>query len=218
MLVCRARGDAATRGALQETFLDQVRLDHVLERAALLAYRGGKAVDAYRAAVELLDHREQEPTVHRVEAVRIHLEQVHRGLRDALVDGAVAFHLRVVAHAAQESVPDPRPAARTRRDLARTRVVDREIQNTGGAVHDLRKLRASIELEMLRDAETVAQRRREQASACRRADERERLQRQLERASARALADHDVELEIFEGRIERLLDDGAQAMDLVDEQ
>src|SRR6185295_7548599 len=111
MLVCRARRDAATRGALQETFLDQVRLDHVLERAALLAYRGGKAVDAYRAAVELLDHREQEPTV-------------HRGLRDALVDGAVAFHLRIVAHAAQESVRDSRRAARTRRDLARTRVVD----------------------------------------------------------------------------------------------
>ena len=47
---------------------------------------------------------------------------------------------------------------------------------------------------------------------------RERFERQLERARAGAFADHDVELEVFERRIQRLLDDGAQPMDLVDEQ
>src|SRR5262245_36267288 len=121
MLVRRARRDSAARGALQEALLDQVRLDDVLERAAFLADRSRETVDADRAAVELLDHGEQELAVHRVEAVRIHLEQVHGGFRDALVDGAIAFHLRVVAHAAQESIRYPRRAARTRRDLTRPR-------------------------------------------------------------------------------------------------
>ena len=54
--------------------------------------------------------------------------------------------------------------------------------------------------------------------ARRRADERERLQRQLDRARARALADHDVELIVLERGIQHLLDDGAQAVNLVDEQ
>src|SRR5262245_19793009 len=144
MLVREASGDSATRRALQETFLDQVRLDDVLEGSPLLADRGREAVDADRAAVELLDHGEQELAVHRVEAVRVDLEQVHRGLRDALVDRAVALDLRVVAHAAQQAVRDARRTARARRDLARTRVVDLEIQDSGRAPHDLRALRTRI--------------------------------------------------------------------------
>ena len=55
VLIGLARGDAAARGAHQEALLDQVGLDHVFDRAALLAERRRKAFDADRTAVELLD-------------------------------------------------------------------------------------------------------------------------------------------------------------------
>src|SRR3546814_3426661 len=56
------RRHAPARGADQEALLDQVRLDHVLERAAFLAQRRGQRFDADRAAVEVLDDRSEEHT------------------------------------------------------------------------------------------------------------------------------------------------------------
>ena len=67
-------------------------------------------------------------------------------------------------------------------------------------------------------AEPVPQRRREKPGPGRRADERERLELELERPRRRPLADDDVELEVLHRRIEHLLDDTVQAMDLVDEE
>ena len=49
--------DPATRRAHHETLLDQVRLEHVLDRAAFLADRGRKALDTDGPSVELLDNR-----------------------------------------------------------------------------------------------------------------------------------------------------------------
>ena len=81
MQVRVARRHAAARGAHDVALLDQERLDDVLDRAALLAERGREAVDADRAALELLDDREHQPAVHRVEPLRIDVEQVERGPR-----------------------------------------------------------------------------------------------------------------------------------------
>src|SRR6185503_16652155 len=218
MQISGTGGEPPSRGALQESLLDQVRLYDVLERAALLAERRREALDADGAAVELLDDGEQESPIHRVETVRIDLEQIHRGLRDGLRDFAVGFDLRVVAHAPQQAVRDARRSARACRDLARAQVVYRQIENARGAPRDLSEIGSRIEFEMLRDAESIAQRRRQESRACRRADERERLQRQLDRARAGPFADHQVELKILERRVQHFLDDGAQAMALVDEQ
>ena len=68
------------------------------------------------------------------------------------------------------------------------------------------------------DAEAGAQRRRQQPGARRRADERERLQRHLDRPRARPLADHDVELVVLHRGIEDLLDRRRHAVDFVDEE
>ena len=83
-----ARRDAPARGAHQEALLDQERLDHVLQRAALLADRCGDAVDADRPAIELLDYGEQQAAIERIEAVRIDLEQVEGRIGHPLVDAA----------------------------------------------------------------------------------------------------------------------------------
>jgi hypothetical protein len=75
-----------------------------------------------------------------------------------------------------------------------------------------------VELQSRDDAEAVAQRVGEHAGARRRADQGEGRQVQLHGARRRALADHDVQLEVFQSRIEYFLDDRAQTMDFVDEQ
>ena len=90
----------------------RIRLDHVLERAALFADRGRDALDADRAAVEFLDDREQQLAIEGIEALRVDFQQVERGARDGLIDVPVRLHLRVVAHAAQQPVGDARRAAR----------------------------------------------------------------------------------------------------------
>ena len=66
-----------------------------------------------------------------------------------------------------------------------------------------------IELEAGDDAEAVAQRVGQHAGAGRRADQRERRQVKLDRARGRTFADHDVDLEILQRRVEDFLDDRA---------
>src|SRR4029453_8065339 len=80
MLVGVTGGDAAARGAHDEALLDQIGLDHILDRAALLAERRRETLDADRAAVKLLDDRHQELAVHHVEAERVDVEHVERRL------------------------------------------------------------------------------------------------------------------------------------------
>ena len=58
--------------------------------------------------------------------------------------------------------------------------------------------------------------RSQEAGPGRRANQREWRQLELDRAGGRPLPDHDVELEILEGRVKDFLDDRAQAVNLVD--
>src|SRR5436189_2967570 len=68
------------------------------------------------------------------------------------------------------------------------------------------------------DVEPRPQRRSQHSGACRRADEREFWQLELDRSCSRALADHDVEAVILHRRIEYFLDGRIEAVDLVDKE
>ena len=81
-----------------------------------------------------------------------------------------------------------------------------------------RELLVRVEVEPERQPEAVAERRRQQAGARGRADQRERRQVERQRARGRPLADDDVEPEVLERRVEDLLDRAVQAVDLVDEE
>ena len=83
---------------------------------------------------------------------------------------------------------------------------------------DPRQLLGLVVLEPEGHPETVAQRRRQQAGARGRADERERRQVERERPRRGPLADDDVEPEVLERRVEDLLDRAAEPVDLVDEE
>ena len=80
------------------------------------------------------------------------------------------------------------------------------------------ELGGRIEFEARHDAEAVAQRIGQHARARGGTDQRERRQIEFHRARGRTLADHDVDLEIFQRGIEDFLDHRRQPMDLVDEQ
>ena len=140
------------------------------------------------------------------------------------------------ARARSMSVPGPPSTSaksRTRRSsrLA-TRGVPREREESSAqasapsadtehprrALQDPLEIRGRVVLEPRDPAEAVAQRRREQPRARRRADQREARQIEAHRARARPLPDQDVELEVLHRRVEDLLDCGGQAVDLVDEQ
>ena len=75
-----------------------------------------------------------------------------------------------------------------------------------------------VEIQPYRDAEAIAQRRRQQPGPRGRADQREARQIDLHRARGGALADDEVELEILHRRIEDFLDRRIEPVDLVDEQ
>jgi len=158
MKIGGARRHAAARGAHEEALLDQEWLDDILESAALLAHRGGQALDAHRPAVEFLDDGRQQLTVERVESLRIHFEQIERGARHRFIDAAVAFDFGVVAHATKQPVGDTRRAARAGRNTCRAFGVDRHAEDSGRTRHDLLELRHGVELEALHDAEAIAQR------------------------------------------------------------
>ena len=86
------------------------------------------------------------------------------------------------------------------------------------APHDAFELRHRVEIQPHRNAEAVAQRRRQQPRAGGRADQRELRQIDLHRARRRPGADDQIELEILHRGIEDFLDRRIEAMDFVDEQ
>src|SRR5687767_9791024 len=103
-IVIRARcGDTATRRAIEKALLDEERLVHVLDRVFLFVNGGGKAVDAHRAAAELVDDRAQELPVDFVEAVVVDLEELHRRAGDVRRDVTVGADLREVTHPRSEA-------------------------------------------------------------------------------------------------------------------
>ena len=95
---------------------------------------------------------------------------------------------------------------------------ERDAEHARAAVDDLLQLLAGVEIEPHRNAEAVAQRRREQAGARRRADQRELREIDPHRARRRPLADDEVELVVLHRGIEDFLDRGIEPVDLVDEQ
>ena len=76
-----------------QLLLDQVRLEHVFNRAPFLADRRSQAFDSDRAPVELLDDRPEKSPVHGIEAARIDLQYIHGPLRDGTGHNAVSLDL-----------------------------------------------------------------------------------------------------------------------------
>ena len=96
--------------------------------------------------------------------------------------------------------------------------VDVDAEDAGGPAHDGLEVVGLVVVEAGDEPEAVAQRPGDQAGAGGGPDEREAGQVEADRAGGRALAEHDVELEVLHRRVQDLLDRPRQAVDLVDEQ
>ena len=165
-----------------------------------------------------MDDRLQDPAVELVQALRVDVEHRQRLLRHVQRGGPFRPDLGVVADAAQQPVGDSGRAPRAAGDLVDSRLLDVERQDPGRPPHDPGQLVAGIEVEPVGGTEPIAQRRAEQALSGGRADAGKAVQGDARGARADSLAEHRVEDEVLHRRVERLLDDALQAVDLVDEE
>src|SRR3982751_2624420 len=97
MAICLRRGNTPARRTLQKSVLDEERLVDFLERARILADRGGDGADADRPAVELLDDGLEDARVHVVESELIDLEELQRVGGDFAIDYSARAYLGEVA-------------------------------------------------------------------------------------------------------------------------
>ena len=140
-----------------EAKLNEVGLDHILERVARLAEARGERLDPDRAAaVEVGDHHQVAP-VHRVEAETVDLQPVERAVGDLRVDRVGARGMGEVAHPAKQAAGDARRAAAAAGDFMLALGGGRGGEQAGGAADDLLQLLDRVEVEADRNAEAVAQ-------------------------------------------------------------
>ena len=217
VLVGQRRRLAAAGRALEEALLDQERLVDLLDRPGLFAHGRGHGVQTHGTAVEFLDDRSENLVVHLVQSARVDVQRREGDARDFQVDVPFALDHCEVAHAAQQGVGDTRRAARTQGHFVGRVVVDRDVEDARRASHDAREHRGVVVFEVALDAETRPEGRSQQAAARCGADEREGRQLDLDRAGRGAFVQHDVDFIVLHRRVEILLDDRAEAVDLVDE-
>ena len=148
----------------------------------------------------------------------VDLELGERAIGDRGVDLGAAGDRGEVAHPAQQTAGDPGRAAGAPCDLDRALAGQRHAQNRRAARDDRLELGVVVEVQAREDAEAIAQGRGQKPGARGRADQGERRQVDPDRARGRAFADHQIELELLERRVEDLLNGRGETMDLVDEQ
>ncbi len=218
MLPPRCIQATAARGAGDHADLDQIGLDHFLDRVARFGQARGERLHADRtAAIDVGDHRQVTP-VHRVEAERVDLKPGERGIGGAGVHHCLPRHIGKVPHPAQQPPGDARGATRTPRNLRRTILGNAKVEQRGGAGDDAGQFLDRVELQPHGDAEAIAQRRRQQPLPRRRTDQSEARQIDAHTARRRPLPDHQVERAVLHRGIEHLLDCRGEAVNLVDEQ
>src|SRR5262245_24445013 len=209
---------AAPGRALQEAELQQVRFDDVLDGVGLLPDRRGQGGQPHGPAAELVDDGGQDRDVELVEAPIVNLEQLEAGPGHRGGHGTVVADLGEVTHPSQQAVGHPRCAPGAPGDLGCAFLVDPNRQDPRGAVHDRPEILDPVVVQAGREAETLAERERDAARACRRADEREPRQIEPDAPRAGTLSEHHVQLEVLERRVQHILDRARHPVYLVHEQ
>ena len=201
-----------------EPQLQQERLDHVLQRARVLVHGGGQSLEAHGTALVGRADGLEIRTVELIEAQGVDAFEGERLINRGGRRTPIGSHGREVAHASQQPVGDARRAPAARRDGIDGLAIDVEPQQPRAALDDGGKLGDLVEAQVVDEPEAAAQRRAQQARACRGADEREGLALDLHGAGVEPRVECDVDAEVLHRRIHELLDGGGGAVDLVDEQ
>ena len=209
---------AASGGTFDEALLDEERFIDLLHRTAVLANGCGDGVDAHWAATELIDDGEQDLIVYLVQTVAVDVQRLECHPCDTQVDASVALHLGKITHTAQQGIGDTRRAAAAAGYLAGGLYIYGEPQDAGTAGDDLLQRGGIVVFQVQVDAEAGTERCRKQSAARGGSDEGEGVQVDLNTASRGPLVYHDVDAIVLHGRVEILLHDGREAMNLIDEE
>src|SRR5436190_2708201 len=216
--VCPLGREAAARRSLDESELDQVRLDHVLHRVRLLADRGRERRQADRPSGERLDHGVEHGVIQPVQSQFVHLEHRQAGAGDVAGHPTVVADLGHVTDPPKETVGDPRGPTGSSGDLVGPLAVGADVEDPRAPEHDLLQVPDVVVVQARAEAEALAERKGDPPRTGSGPDQRETRQLQADRPRRRTLAEHHVEREVLEGRVEHLLDGPRHAVDLVDEE
>ena len=110
--------DPSLGGAVEESELEEIGLDHVHDRILLLADRGGDGIQIDRSAAIFFDNRLEHAAVDIVQTKRIDLEQVKRFPGNILRNLPVCADLGIVTDSAQETESNARSPAGSRIAIA----------------------------------------------------------------------------------------------------
>ena len=187
--------DAAARGAHEEALLEQIGLVDVLDRVGLLAHGDRQRAEAHRAR-RRTSRRSRGGSRGRAGRARRRPPRAGRAPRRRRRASmwpaprtSAKSRTRLSRRLATRGVPRERAAMRLG-----ARGVDLHLEDARRAQDDPGEVGGLVQLEPVRDAEAVAQRRGEQAGARGGADQREGREVERDDRRARALADRDRQL------------------------
>src|SRR5438105_7184026 len=129
-----------------------------------------QCADTNWSALKLLDNRQQQFSVHFVEAIRINLHSIESVIRHFMRDAPVIIDVRIITHASQEPINNAWSAARSTRDFMRAAAVNLDIQDACRTPADRFEVLVWIKVQMKINSKPSAQRRGDQAGARRRPD------------------------------------------------
>src|ERR671935_131660 len=139
--------DPAAGRPLEEPELQQVRLDHVLDRVGLLPHRRRERREPDRTAAELVEQAEQDGEVELVEPLLVDLEQREPRAGYLVRDLTVVADLGDVANPSEEPVRHAGRPARAAGDLVGALQIDRHLEDPGRAADDRAELLRRVGLE-----------------------------------------------------------------------
>ncbi len=208
---------AATAGALEKAYLKKVRFDHIDESVDFFVEGGAEGLDADRATMIIINDHFQEFSIESVEADGIDTFSLESDSSGIEIDLAITLNGGEIANAAKESIGDTRGTSRAAGDFVGGIIGDFHVEKFGGTGDDFLEFLRGIEIDMIVQAEAVAQRGREKSGAGGGADEGESFQRDIYDFGEGAFIHDEIDFEILHGGIDEFLDGGRKAMDFVDE-
>ena len=153
MGIGEVRGDTASLGTDQETFLDQERFIDFFQGSGIFADGSSQGADSHRTALEGKDERAEDLVVNGIQAALVNLELVQGETRYLQVDASVSQYLGEIPDALEKRIGDTRRAAAAEGNLIGGIVVNLQSQDPGRPQDNLLKNKKTIfvsELNLVR--------------------------------------------------------------------
>ena len=166
----------------------------------------------------MIDNHRQNAPVYLVQALPVHIHACQGPVCHFLGYAGSLFFQGIVAHPAQVAVGNARRTPGPSAYFKGSFLINVYAQDAGTAADDGGEVLRAVKIDMQHDAKAAAQRSRHKPHARGGPDKGKPVQGHFHGACCRPLPYHDVQLEIFHGRIEHFLHGNGHAVDLVHKQ